>query len=67
MAGQLQTLALPIFASFDTHQLSLFTQTMKVTTFAAGTHIFEFGDSGEDFYILLQGEITIIGEDGYYE
>ncbi|KAH8045662.1 cAMP-dependent protein kinase regulator [Aureococcus anophagefferens] len=64
MAGQLQTLALPIFASFDTHQLSLFTQTMKVTTFAAGTHIFEFGDSGEDFYILLQGEITIIGEDG---
>ena len=59
MAGQLQTLALPIFASFDAKRLTLFTQKLRVASFEAGEKIFAAGDQGRDFYILLQGEVRV--------
>ena len=64
MTGQLQALDLPIFHDVEPDRLRHFTGTMEVRSFAPKTTLFAYGDAGDDFFILLQGEVTILDKGG---
>lgn len=46
----------PLFQEFTKHELALIADALETQTFDDGTYIIRQGDTGDHFYILVQGE-----------
>lgn len=50
----------PLFASVPSEELAAFAATLREIDYPAGNVLFEEGDWGDRFYIVLQGQIEIV-------
>jgi len=52
----------PLLSSLDSKQLKLLAFTCEVFDFADGDYLFRQGDASDCVYVILAGEVEIIGE-----
>ena len=55
---------LPLFLGLKPVEMKLFLNICKMTTAAPGDVLCEYGTASRRFYILLEGELDILGKDG---
>lgn len=61
-AGQLKKV--PLLSSLDNRQLKLLAFTCEVFDYADGAYLCRRGDASDCVYVVLEGEVEIIGSDG---
>jgi len=52
----------PLLSSLDSKQLKLLAFTCEVFDFADGDYLFRQGDASDCVYVILAGQVEIIGE-----
>ena len=50
---------IPIFSDFDSVEVEEFDKISKIKTFSPGEFIFREGEGGENFYVILEGNVDI--------
>jgi serine phosphatase RsbU (regulator of sigma subunit) len=50
----------PLFQSLPDQELSFLAENLRVVAFKAGTFLFQEGDPGDHFYVILGGEVEVL-------
>ena len=60
----LRNLNLAYFAGFTDEQFQAISKTAKLTSYSKDALIFRISEMGQKFFILIEGEVNIVGKDG---
>ena len=63
LSAQLVAMDLPLFATLLPAALALFTADLVVRNFGEGDVVFRKDDSGDDFYVVIEGGVRIVDPD----